>query len=119
MDSSAFNTLFSKNVPHLLEKIFFSLDYKSYKTCLEVSKVWNDLLTSDSFQMKGKSVFRTEILKDGNELHDIARKGNTDKVQKLLSTGMMDVNNVFASQSWTPLITSAFYGSKDIVQLLF
>ena len=119
MDSSAFNTLFSKNVPHLLEKIFFSLDYKSYKTCLEVSKVWNDLLTSDSFQMKGKSVFQTELLKDGVELFKTAWEGDTDKVQKLLSIGIIDVNIDNFIDLRTPLMAAAFQGHTNIVQLLF
>ena len=33
----AFDTLFAINIPHIFEKIFFSLDYKSYKKCFEVS----------------------------------------------------------------------------------
>ena len=61
LDYSAIEALFSKNLPHLLEKIFFSLDYESYKRCLEVSVVWRNLLTSDSFKKRGKSVFCTEI----------------------------------------------------------
>ena len=121
MSSCAFDTLFSKNVPHLLEKIFFFLDYESYKTCLEVSNVWSDLLTSESFKMKGKSVFHTEILKDVVQLYLVAGKGDKAKAQKLLSTGMMDVNIVASSpdESWTSLIMAASKGQKDIVQLLF
>ena len=119
MDSSAFNTLFSKNVPHLLEKIFFFLDYESYKKCLEVSKVWNYLLTSDSFQMKGKSVFHIEIFKDGVELYKTAEKGDKAKAQKLLSIGMVDVNITEPSLLCTPLIIAAHHGNQDMVQLLF
>ena len=44
-----FDRLFTKSVLHIHEKIFFSVDYKSFKKCLEVSKSWNDLLTSESF----------------------------------------------------------------------
>ena len=36
MDSCAFNKLFNKSVPHILEKIFLSLDYASFKTCLDL-----------------------------------------------------------------------------------
>ena len=119
MDSCAFHTLFSKNVPHLLEKIFFFLDYESYKRCLEVSKVWNDLLTSDSFQMKGRSVFRTEIVKDDMYLFDAAEEGDKNKVQKLLSTGMIDVNILGTNISIPPLLLAARHGHKEIVKLFF
>ena len=30
---SAFDTLFTKSVPHIIEKIFFTLDYNSFKIC--------------------------------------------------------------------------------------
>ena len=76
MDYCTFDTLFSKNVPHLLEKIFLSLDYKSYKRCLEVSKLWNDLLTSKSFQRKGKSRGVQMALKSGGILVPIFNKKN-------------------------------------------
>ena len=36
MDSYAFEILFNRQVPHIVEKIFFSLDYESLKKCLEV-----------------------------------------------------------------------------------
>ena len=58
---SGFDVLLTKNVPHILEKIFFSLDYKSFITCREVSKLWKELLTSKSFQMKEKSVYIMEL----------------------------------------------------------
>ena len=61
MDTCAFDKLFAKSVPHILEKIFFSLDYESYKECLEVSDTWNKLLLSEPYLKIGKSVFRDEI----------------------------------------------------------
>ena len=115
MDTCAFDILFLKNVPHLLAKIFFSLDYESYKGCLEVSNVWNDLLTSTSFQTKGKSVFHKEILKDGLKLYSAAKEGDTEKVQKLLTTGMINLNIVASLGSWTPLFAAAHQGHKDVV----
>ena len=57
----AFDVLLTKNVPHILEKIFLSLDYKSFMTCREVSRTWKELLTSESFQMKEKSVYIMEL----------------------------------------------------------
>ena len=86
MHSITFDTLFEKTLHNVLEKIFFSLDYKSYTTCLEVSMAWKELLTSKSFQKKGKSVFSKELLKDGVELCHAAKAGNMDKVTKTLST---------------------------------
>ena len=57
----AFDKIFLKNVPHILEIIFFSLDFESYKKCLEVNNTWKELLTSESYQTKGKIVFHQEI----------------------------------------------------------
>lgn len=62
-ECNGFDTLFEKSVPHIVERIFFSLDYESFKTCHDVSKVWRALLTSHSIQRKAKTVFRKEILK--------------------------------------------------------
>ena len=58
----AFDRLFKRNVPHILEKIFLSLDYESFKKCLCVSVDMRKALTSALFQTKGKSVFHEEIL---------------------------------------------------------
>ena len=41
--------LISASVPHILEKIFFSLDFGSFNTCLAVSPAWNELLSSECF----------------------------------------------------------------------
>ena len=64
----AFDTLFTRNVPHIQEKIFFSLDYKSYKTCMEVSRAWNELLDSESYHKKSETVFCAEILEEKMKL---------------------------------------------------
>ena len=120
MEPCDFDTLFSKNVPHLLEKIFFFLDYKSYKTCLEVNIIWKDLLTSSSFQRKGKSVFHKEILADEIELWHVAKEGDKDKVSKILATGMVNVDSSFSHRlSMSALASAAFFGQTDVVQLLF
>ena len=61
IDSCPFDKLFSKNVPHILEKIFFpviSEDYKSIMLCLKVCKKWHSLLTSTSYQVNLESFFR-------------------------------------------------------------
>ena len=64
---SAFATLLNRTVPHILEKIFLSLDYESFKTSMEVDKNWRGHLTSDTFLIKAKSTFPNEILTDENK----------------------------------------------------
>ena len=87
-----FDILFSKNVPHILEIIFFFLDYESYKNCLEVSREWKGVLTSKRYISKGKVVFREEIVEDEKNLCIAATLGNTNEVRMLLASGMIDVN---------------------------
>ena len=100
MNACEFDRVFSKKVPHILEDIFFSVDYDSFKKCLEVSKSWNDLLTSESFLRRGKLVFCEDIQK---ELLLAAARGNVDTIRKFLSTFMVDVNFMTSS----PLIKAA------------
>ena len=89
MDSSAIDTLFAKSVPHIFEKIFFSMDYKSLQNCTQVSKSWDELLTSESFKTLGKSAFLEDIVRD---LHEASNNGNLMAVKSILSSGMADVN---------------------------
>ena len=65
-----FPILFSKHVPHILESIFISLDYESYKACQEVSITWKSLLTLESVQKKAKPLFYEGILEDEKKLRD-------------------------------------------------
>jgi len=113
-----FDSLFSKNVPHILEKIFFSVDYQSYKNCFEVNKAWHDLLTSESFQRKGRSVFHDALLEDEKKLHSASGEGDTHEVRRLLSTGMLDVNCVWQYNKTTPLSKAAENSHSDVVKLL-
>ena len=127
----AFDTLFTKNVPHILESIFLSLNYESFKTSLEVSKVWKRHLTSDSFQ---RTVFLDDILNDEEELLSAAEEGNADEVRRLLSSGLVDANRmgrvervlvlgsggrkVTKTVSSTPLCEAARGGHIEVVELL-
>ena len=45
-----FDKLLSKNVPHIHEGIFFSLDYESFVACRKVSRKWEELLSSEPFK---------------------------------------------------------------------
>ena len=58
MDQSAFDKLFRKNVPHILEKIFLSLDFVSFKKSHEVCKEWKVLLLSKSVKEKTEKILR-------------------------------------------------------------
>lgn len=118
-DQCGFCTLFTKSVPHILENIFFALDYESFKKCLEVNGTWKELLTSESFVIKGKSAFRDEILKDEKTLHSASGRGESDQVRRLLSSGMVDVNCV--DHSWphpTALYKTAYCGHRGVVNAL-
>ena len=114
MKACEFDRVLSKNVPHIHEDIFFSIDYHSFKKCLEVSKSWRDLLTSESFLRRAKSVFCEDIQK---ELLLAAERGNVDTIIKVCSTFMVDVNFV-RERHYSPLIKAAMKGHKDLVQLL-
>ena len=104
-----FDKLFTKTVPHILEKIFFSMDYESYKKCMEVSKSWNNLFTSETFLTRGKFVFSEDIQK---ELWLAAQSGNVDIMGKILSTFMVDMN-FWTERNGSPLILAAGNGHKD------
>ena len=100
---TGFDTLFAKNVPHILEKIFLSLDYQSFKRCQEVNNAWKQSLTSETIKNKAKTVFHEEISKE--LLNAIAcdlincegeqcQGDNPDKVKRLLSNGLVEVVNM-------------------------
>ena len=121
MGSCAFDKLFHKSVPHILETVFFSLDYESYKKCLEVGRTWNELLTSERYLKMGKSVFQDELSEDETKLQIAARAGDAPKVRTLLRSRMLDVNsrngyiNIIHN---TPLHEAAKKGHRGVVKLL-
>ena len=119
-NNCAYDTLFSVSVLHIHEKIFLSLDYESFKNCLEVSKSWNRLLTSESFHKKAKCVFVDEILWDSTHVYEAAYKGNVDKVRRILLSGLvnMDLEIEYGFNRTTLLIAAAHEGRRDVVQLL-
>ena len=112
-----FKIFFTMHVPHILEQIFFSLDYRSFKTCMKVSKLWNQLLTSESYKRKGKCIFYEEITE---EVWNAVWEGNAEEVRKLLSSGMVYVNlekSTFSGFS-TLLCSAVEKGDKDVAKLL-
>ena len=54
----SFDPLFSKNVPHILEKIFSALDYDSFLACHSVCKVWNNLLSLESYRQISEKLLK-------------------------------------------------------------
>ena len=67
-ETCAFDKLLKNNVPHLPQKIFLSLDLKSFKSCLNVSNGWNKLLTSESIQRKAECVFLKDAMRQEEKL---------------------------------------------------
>ena len=117
MDPCAFDKLFTKSVPHILEKIFFSLDFKSFNTCMDVSKTWRDLLTSDTYRAKGRLVFHNELFLAG--LFLLEEKKLREVIEKIfLSLDWKSFKTCLdVSKTWREVLTSDSYRAK--VKLVF
>lgn len=63
-----FHLLLKRNVLHIWEQIFLSLDYESLRNCLKVSKAWNEVFNKQSFRAKILSKFSTQMLMDVEKL---------------------------------------------------
>ena len=118
IDSCAFNKLFSKNIPHVLEIILFSLDYESFKACGEVNVALKEFLTSRPVRKKAKSVFSTEMAEDENRLLRASKEGDVDEVARLLSGGMVDVNCSGGKYLATPMCEAAYHGKSEVLRIL-
>ena len=129
----AFDALFTKHVPHILEKIFFHLDYESFKTCHKVNSAWKHQLASTSSRRKAKAVFHEEILEDESRLLSnsasnsalLSHNKRVKELKRLLSYGTVDVNcNSYRRQytaielGFTPLCYASFFSNHDAVKLL-
>ena len=113
-----FDKLFTRNVPHILENIFFSLDYESFKTCMEVNKGWHELLTSRFYNKKALLVFGEGISEDENKLLKASRDGNASLVRGLLSSGLINVDCVPFKALSTPLLLAAWKGHREVTKVL-
>ena len=124
MDHNPFDILLSNNVPHILENIFFSLDYKSFNICLEVSQKWHTLLNSEVFRRKARALYQIEILGDESELHEASVDGNMDMVKKLTSCVLVNLNRtleicpITGQLNSTPLSVAAYRGHLNVEKLL-
>ena len=114
MNTSASVKLFTKNVPHIFEKIFFSLDYNSFMICMKVNNSWSEVLTSESFKRIGKFVFREDIAR---ELYRASDDGNLKEVRNIISSDMADLNCICGPLNATSLCYASRKGHRDIVKL--
>ena len=109
-----FDILFKRDVPHVLEKIFFSLDYNSLVTCLRVNKSLRRLLSTPKY--------RKELLGKKNIVKKFFRasyaEGDAEEVRRLIYDQMVDVNLNIGPGLSTPLILAAKSGSDYVVEVL-
>ena len=110
-----FDKLFAKNVPHIFEKIFFNLDYTSFKQCMDVSSAWHELLKSDSYKRLEKINFQKDIRRDLRRAFD---KGNENEIIEILRSGVMDLDGFYLTQNHLPLVRATERGWKDVVKYL-
>ena len=113
--TSGFDTLFNKCVPHILEKIFFSLDYDSFQACRKVSSEWNDLLSSDVYQREAAEMLYEKRRNEGHLLKS-SRDGDVDKVRSLLSNGVD--KNCERYTGRTPIYQAFKFKHRDVVKIL-
>ena len=127
---SAFDTLFGKNVPHILEIIFFSLDYNSYNSCMRVNRTWRGLFGTARYSEKlDEKLIEKKIYE--RKLFDASRKGNAEEVKRHINAHMLTVNFRMpicdSGMVWygipydtesTPLIGACAEGHNEVVQVL-
>ena len=110
---TGFDKLLNKNVPHILEKIFLSLDYDSFMKCHKVCNAWSELLGTESFKKRSKALYQDEMVVD---LFKATVAGNIKEVTRLLAIGINI--NVIKDHS-TPLMMAVSTRSHiDVVKLL-
>ena len=63
-----FKPLFTRSVPHVLEKIFISLDIDSFLSCRRVCRELNQLLSSPAYQRQMKKMLARVIITIGRLL---------------------------------------------------
>ena len=121
--TSAFDTLFGKNLPHILENIFFSLDYDTLNSCKRVNRTWRGLFVTARY----KRELDEKLIEKKNyerKLFLASKRGNAEEVKRLISTHMLTVNflvnfnmSIGDSES-TPLIGACAEGHNEVIQIL-
>ena len=116
--SGNFDKLFLRNVPHIMEKIFFSSDYMSFKTCMRVNKTWRYLLITARYQKELPRLLN-EKYENEVKLHIASRHGNAEEVKRLICKHMVNVNIKMGWEGSTPLREAAFGGHNEVICILF
>ena len=114
----AFDKLLAKRVPHIVEKIFLSLDFVSFKVSSEVSKTWNQLLRSELIQKKAKLLYHEDMTVYEKKLCGASRGGNAREVRRLLSSGVNPNCVIVEQYDATPMLAAALNGHIDVVKVL-
>ena len=87
-DPCAFDKLFTKNVLHIFEKIFFSLDHKSFKASRMVCKTWTAIFLSVPFQRKAREMEEMEEDERSLSISTFTPFPDHEEVRKLLAKGV-------------------------------
>ena len=106
-----FDKLFARNVPHIPEAIFLTLECKSFRSCLMVNKKWNKFLMSDSFITKAESTF-------DKWLSTASFKGHPGDVKLMLNMGINPDIPDKECGGWNAMFFAASKGHKDVVKVL-
>lgn len=121
MSHCEFDKLFRISAPHILERVFFSLDYDSFMACREVCKTWRELYSSELYRQKAEELIE-EKRNNEEKLWQFINAGNAEEVGKLLSSG---VSPNFSRNGMTPLHNgmtplhlAVQKGNEDVVKLL-
>ena len=110
-----FVKLFNKNIPHILEKIFLSLDYKSFKRCYEVCKAWREIVGNESFRRRSKALYHDEMVDD---LFNATMAANPKDISWLLFMGInINTTKEFLGLNTTPLIVAVSTRNNDVVKV--
>ena len=114
----AFEKLFNKSVPHILERIFFSLDYDSFMACRAVSKTWNELLSTEQYRNKSLEMLLMKQM-NGAKLWKLLREGNAREVSELVSTTGVALNCESPQElGLTPLLFAVTHKQTDVARVL-
>ena len=123
-----FDRLFTISVPHILERIFFSLDYDSFMSSRKVSKAWNELHSCESYQQRRAELLVEKLEKawkkeiNERKLCKYSYYGNVEEVKNLLSYGVNPncehIQVRWGRTPWTPILHAAAEGNVEVVKLL-
>ena len=106
-----FERLYTKSVPHIFEKIFFSLDHDTFKNCRDVCQAWKELFASKRYRKREK-----QMLQEEKNLLKASKDGNVAEVKRLLLRGVSP--NFKDPQGMTPLIAAARKGDMAMIKML-